>query len=309
MSAPITDNRSRQTLFPLFQLAVFVAATAQPPVEVKLCRPFVTGQVFSYAAVARSYRQTIVSTEGAVVVETVKEVRCELAAALEVGRVSEEGRPREFFLRVFRLVVQEGFSAASAADATAELLEPGEALRVVYPEAGGAPQVVSADGGELATEVVAALRLLLPAPAGGRDDDALFGPGGYVRFGDRWGVDQEATLRALSEGGLEVDPAQFEGEVVLSSIDFKGGYEVQVDLRGGRAGVVLPDGYATRAGELSSRLRLILPGDPLLPPLAEEEQYSLRSHALGREGERLMAIDLVFFQSRRSRYRLVGAGG
>jgi hypothetical protein len=294
-------------LFTALKIAAFVAAASQPPLEVKLSRPFVAGQVFSYAAVARSYRQTIVSTEGAVVQQSVRGLRSEIAAALQIEEVSEAGRARVISLRLFRFGVREGFKGAPEEGDGKVLLKPGTTLRAVYPEAGGgAPQISAADGKELAAEVIEALRLVLPAPAGGRDDDALFGRSEPARFGDSWVVDAEATLEALREGGLEVDPAQFEGEATLSAIDFEGGYEVEVELRGGRAGVILPEGYVTRSGELSSRLRLRFGADPDSAPLSEETEYSLRSHALGREGERLMMVDMVFFQSRRSRYQPVG---
>ena len=297
-------------LFPALKIAAFVAAVSQPPLEVKLSRPFVAGQVFSYASVGRSYRQTIVSTEGAVVQQSVKGLRSEIAAALEIEEVSEAGRPRVISLRLFRLRMREGFKGAPDERDGKDLLAAGTTVRAVYPEeGGGAPEISAADGEKLASEVIEALRLVLPAPAGGRDDDALFGRSEPARFGESWAVDPETTVEALHAGGLEVDPAQFEGEAALSAIDFEGGYEVAVDLRGGRAGVILPEGYVTRSGELSSRLRMRFAADPESAPLLEEEEYSLRSHALGKEGERLMMVDIVFFQSRRARYQAVGGGG
>ncbi len=297
-------------LFIAAKIAVLAATSSLPAVDVSLTRPFEAGQVFSYAAVGRTYRQTIVSTEGAVVEESVRGLRCELAAAVEVVSVFEGGRPHELAVRVFRLVVGEGFRPGARAGAIADGEEPlaaGFALAVTYPELGGAaPEIRPAGGEELDAAAVEALRLVLPSPAGGRDDDSMFGCRQPVRFGERWGIDRDRAARALRGGGLEIDPEQLTGEVALVAIGGGGDYRVRVDLQGRRAGVPLPDGYATRAGDLRTRLALRLPADPAMPPLGEDVEYSLRSHALGREGERLMAVDMVFYQTCRARYRLVG---
>ena len=95
--------------------------------------------MFSYAAVGRSYRETVVSTNGAVVSQSVNGTRCEIAAALAVDSVRDDGQPRELSLRIFRLVVRDGFLPAEeggAVDARDEPLPNGTELKVTYPERG-----------------------------------------------------------------------------------------------------------------------------------------------------------------------------
>jgi len=295
--------------------AVRIAEGPSPAgaISVRLKRPFRPGQVFSYAAVGRTYRQTVVSTSGSIVKESVRGLQGELAAAMEVDSVRADGRPLALTLRVFRLVVREGFLPAEEGgnvDAGEQPLEPGTELRIEYPpEGAGVPDISAVEEGvELSDGVVDALRLVLPAPAGTRDDDHLFGNAERLLPGAVWQPDLTEVAAALREGGVEVASEDLAGVVRLVRHDPEAGeYEVAVRLRGDRAGVALPEGYVTREGTLDTGLTLRLPEKETEPLLAESAEYSLRSHALGKEGERLMMVDVVLLQTRNARYRRVGA--
>ena len=171
-----------------------VSSAEKSPViiaQLKLARGFAPEQAFSYAAVGRSYRQTVVSTKGAVIEESRTGMRCELAATLVVKSVRTDGRPHELLLQVFRFVVREGFvpPAGGADDVIAEPLEEGIELWVSYPREGtGEPRItlLADDDIALAPETERALKLVLPQAAGKRDEDQLFGLEGEVKIGERW---------------------------------------------------------------------------------------------------------------------------
>ena len=310
-------------VFPLFAIVLLFAPAAaeaeQNGIELDLSRPYRVGQVFSYAAVGRTYRETVVSTGGAVVNQTVTGVRCELAAALAVDAVREDGRPRELSVRVFRLVVREGFLPAEqggAVDAGEQPLEKETEIRVTYPERGaGPPELARVDGEAMDESLLAALSLVLPGPAGTRDNDALFGKAGAARVGEQWDIATSEVAAALAEGGIDVPEDRLTGEVGLVTRDPETGtHVVDVTLSGERAGVLLPKGYVTRAGNLKVRLESTLPDDPAGTPLRETAEYSLQSQAMGREGEKLMVVDLAFSDSRTAHFRevaptVLGAGG
>ena len=320
--APWSGGRTRlcspsfELLSPFLPIALFLATAPAPDsgdgrgeaLSIRLDRPFRVGQVFSYAAVGRTYRQTVVSTEGAVVNESVRGARCELAGALSIDEVGEDGRPRALSLKVFRLVMRDGFSAEDDdADLGKQPLASGTELSVRFPHGGAAePEVAVAAGPELDPGVVAALLLVLPRPAA-RNHDALFGRQAPAKHGERWPIDASGAARALATGGIEVEPERLVGEArITADEEDSGAYQVEVTLRGSRAGVPLPRGYATRAGELHVRLGRTLPEDPSLPLLREEEEYSLHGHALGREGDRLLTVDMAFHQTLRARYQEIG---
>lgn len=279
---------------------------------VKLMRRFSAGQVFSYASVGRSYRQTVVSTKGAVVQEALNGMRCELAAALSIDSVRADGRPQEMSLRVFRLVVREGFmpKVVGGDDERSEPLVAGSEVTVRYPKLGaGAPELELLGDGKLSEVAKEALLLALPEAVTTRDDDEMFGKAGRVKVGETWKINGREVSLALAEGGIQVAPDHLEGDVKLVSAAEDGGdYQVSIGLRGLRAGVPLPEGYAVRSGILDAKLETTLPANPDLPPLAERSEYTLRSEAMGREGDSLMAVDMAFFQSKSARYLPVGGG-
>lgn len=302
--------------------AIVLLACPPPPapgpaaIEIDLSRPLRPGQVFSYAAVGRSHRETVVSTRGAVVNEVVRGRRCELAAALSVDAVRDDGLPLELSLRVFRLVVRDhrppdvgDGEGAAPADAGGQPLPAGTELVVRFPDRGaGEPTVSRRDGLELEGDVVEALLLVIPGPAGTRDDDVLFGKEGAARVGERWPIAASPVSAALAEGGIEVDAGRLSGEVALLSHDPEAGtHSVEVAIVGDRAGVPLPDGYVTRSGTLRVELSRTLPDDPGSAPLRESARYSLQAQAMGREGERLMVVDLAYLDSRVADYREIKA--
>ncbi len=286
------------------------AAAGGGDVRLKLARPFAEGQIFSCAAVARTYRHFVVSTGGAVVNETKTGRRCQLAATVGIRELHPDGRIAALSLWVYRLTSSPGYLGTQDEEEAepgrdGPLLADGVQVSARYPEgAEGEVELALADGGELPAEAVAALRLLLPQPEGPAACGRAFEPDAPVPPGAPWPVDPKRVAKALGEGGIEVDPERLEGEaVLLPAGDADRPQTLEVTLRGDRAGVTLPDGYVTRSGTLRAQLRSVLPAEVERLVLGDESEYTLHSQAMGREGDALMVVDIVIDQRRHARYR------
>ena len=167
----------------------------------------------------------------------------------------------------------------------------------------------SEGGAALDEQSLAALRLVLPTPAGERNDDVLFGSVEPRAPGSKWEPEYSEVEAALREGGVELEGGSLAGEVaLLKDGSGGGGYEVEVTLRSEAAGVPLPEGYVRREGVLDARLWTRLPPSDGNPIAAESAEYTLRGRALGREDDQLIDVDIVMLQSRNARYRRVGDG-
>ena len=98
----------------LLILAIAPISVAQEPeVEVakqtypiKLHRPAVKGEAYSYAAVGRLVEKISVTVDGETTESKDAAYRCELASRVEVLEVDENGLPTELMIKVYRFQKQ-----------------------------------------------------------------------------------------------------------------------------------------------------------------------------------------------------------
>jgi len=280
---------------------------AQEKFPIQLHRPAKLGEKFSYAAVGRLAEKIDVSVDGKTTENVDSAYRCELASAVEILAVDENGLPTEMRLEVFRFQKQ-GADEALALD----LLGRGTQVHCKFTADAAEFSVA---GKPVSDEVAEALGLVAMklSSQSGETEDQVMGTKDPKAEGEAWKIDTARVAAALAKNGFHIGADALRGEARLTSVTKPAGgaaqfLSIDVTVIGEGISPELPLGYQLKSGTLTNTISRRFPTDPSLPCAGEEVSFEIVAEAEGKEAEATVNLKIHLQQSLKARYNRVAVG-
>ncbi|MEM9479482.1 MAG: hypothetical protein AAGA58_07505 [Verrucomicrobiota bacterium] len=257
-------------------------------------RPFTTGHLFSYAAIAGTHESVKVRWAGSVLEDRVRDIQCELAAAMQILEVDADGLPVKVKLTTYRFGKRDGAKLIP-------LLPKGSIVNATRLE-GGKIDFELEDDATLLKEVRTALELTVTLDT--KNLDPVFGVLSRKKPGDKWAVDPQIAVRQFAENGIVVNPDAIGSVVRYRGVDDIAGHECQIlhaEIRAPGTTPELPDGFDPVEGTLEVDLETSIPLDKTLPRLEEAVHFHLYSLARGTDREATVEVETRVSTSVRTR--------
>jgi len=276
--------------------------------KVVLHRPAKVGEVYSYSAVGRMYRQIDVTVDSKTAESSYAEYQCQLASSVEILNVGESGLPTEMKISVFR------FQKQSEGDRLAlDLLGRGSVIHYKITPEGEEFLVGGEPVREGITEALSMMAMKLSSLPGATDDSVM-GVKEPKAEGEKWAIDNALVAAALAKNGFHIHPGALRADAQLSGVtkpgaDETGFISVQVNMVGEGISPELPKGYALKSGKLTNHINRRLPLDLDTQSGDEEASFEIIADAEGTEAESKVGLKIHLRQSIKARYNRVAVKG
>ncbi len=232
------------------------APAAEPSAryEIRIDRPEHVGQRWHVQLVGRQSRTRQSGERGPEITDL---IQIELSAVVEILEVDPEGRQLRLEYRIERLVSAQGQQPRRP------LASPGSVITVIRGEA----PVIQIDGEVVPEELRRQLDIVVETGVD-RNDDLAFGTREPRAVGDSWGLNTEATRRAMREAGFSFDTLA--GRMRLERVVDIGG-EPCLELRGHLTlgGIRLPN-LSEHIRDIDASMHMSFEGAYPLDPLRHE---------------------------------------
>ena len=282
-----------------------VVGAQEAKYPIKLHRPAVKGEVYSYAAVGRLSEQIDVTVDGQTAESQDNAYRCELASSVTILEVDGDGLPTELSITVYRFQKQ-GEDDQLALD----LLGRGTEVHAKFTAEGAE---FSVGGKPVRDEVAEALGIVAMKLSSqfGETEDEVMGTAEPKGEGDTWELNRESLAAALASNGFHIAPEKLRSEGRLTSVTRAEGGEaeflgIDVTVIGEGISPELPQGYATKSGTMTNTISRRFPTDPSLPCAGEEVSFEIVAEAEGKEAESTVNLKIHLKQSLKARYNRIG---
>jgi hypothetical protein len=282
-----------------------IARAQENRYPIKLHRPALVGEVYSYAAVGRLFEKIDVTVDGKTSETKNASYRCELASRVEVVQVDDHGLPTEMLITIYRFQKQ-GADEALALD----LLGRGSEVHATFTAEAAEFSVAGEPVSEEVAEALGIVAMKLSSQFGETEDE-IMGTQEPKAEGDTWTIDTGRVAAALARNGFHIAPEKLRSEARLTSVaKFEGGEAqflgIDVTITGEGISPELPAGYATKSGTLSNTISRRYPADPKLPCAGEEVSFEIIAEAEGKEAEAIVNLKVHLKQSLKARYNRIG---
>ncbi|MEM0895511.1 MAG: hypothetical protein AAGJ79_01405 [Verrucomicrobiota bacterium] len=257
-------------------------------------RPFKPGHLFSYAAIAGTHEEVKVRWAGSVLEDRVRDLQCELAAAMQIIEADSDGMPTKVKLTTYRFGKREGTKLIP-------LLPKGTIVNATRHKDGGIEFALE-DDATLPEEAQSALDLTVTLDT--HSLDPIFGVIALKEPGDKWVVDPQVAVRRFAENGIVVNPDAIGSVVRYRGVDDVAAHKCQIlhaEIRAPGTSPRLPEGFDAVEGTLEVDLETSLPLDESLPRLEEAVHFHLYSLARGTGQEAALEVETRVSTSVRTR--------
>lgn len=268
---------------------------------IKLHRPAVEGEAYTYAAVGRLMEKIDVTVDGQTTQTKHAAYRCELASRVDILKVDDKGLPTEMLIKVYRFQKQ-----AEDEELALDLLGRGSEIHCKFTADGDTFTVGDKPVSEEIEEALGIVAMRLSSQSGETEDE-IMGTGEPKSEGDTWAISSDSIATALARNGFHIAPEKLRTEARLTSATKPEGAQpkflgIDVTIIGEGISPELPAGYQLKSGTLTNKISRRLPTDPKLPCAGEEVEFEIAAEAEGKEADATINLKIHLKQSLKARY-------